>query len=230
MVELRWWFSMKQQFPKLSIFDTFKTKREQLTGEAIRQRHIISHLARENSSTLMTRTAIAQNIAKKNNLLWKNIYSGVFRDLDEILIPLNIVSEAGRLPLKRGPKALQEKGVPYYQLTPKGLLVVLSIDDFDQRDSVLDEFLSKAEIKEKEFVDAVRTLVKISPKFTYSMFEIYVRAFCEGKLKNLLPFSIPEFQKISENIFTTQNELLVGFMTLPKTKKLDVLNFFSKFT
>ena len=230
MVELRWWFSMKQQFPKLSIFDTFKTKREQLTGEAIRQRHIISHLARENSSTLMTRTAIAQNIAKKNNLLWKNIYSGVFRDLDEILIPLNIVTEAGRLPLKRGPKALQEKGVPYYQLTPKGLLVVLSIDDFDQRDSVLDEFLSKAEIKEKEFVDAVRTLVKISPKFTYSMFEIYVRAFCEGKLKNLLPFSIPEFQKISENVFTTQNELLTGFMTLPKSKKLDVLNFFSKFT
>ena len=230
MVELRWWFSMKQQFPKLSIFDTFKTKREQLTGEAIRQRYIISHLARENSSTLMTRTAIAQNIAKKNNLLWKNIYSGVFRDLDEILIPLNIVSEAGRLPLKRGPKALQEKGVPYYQLTPKGLLVVLSIDDFDQRDSVLDEFLSKAEIKEKEFVDAVRTLVKISPKFTYSMFEIYVRAFCEGKLKNLLPFSIPEFQRISENVFTTQNELLTGFMTLPKSKKLDVLNFFSKFT
>jgi len=221
---------LKQQFPKLSIFDTFKTKREQLTGEAIRQRHIISHLARENSSTLMTRTAIAQNIAKKNNLLWKNIYSGVFRDLDEILIPLNIVTEAGRLPLKRGPKALQEKGVPYYQLTPKGLLVVLSIDDFDQRDSILDEFLSKAEIKEKEFVDAVRTLVKISPKFTYSMFEIYVRAFCEGKLKNLLPFSIPEFQKISENVFTTQNELLVGFMTLPKSKKLDVLNFFSKFT
>jgi len=221
---------MKQQFPKLSIFHTFKTKREQLTGEAIRQRHIISHLARENSSTLMTRTAIAQNIAKKNNLLWKNIYSGVFRDLDEILIPLNIVSEAGRLPLKRGPKALQEKGVPYYQLTPKGLLVVLSIDDFDQRDSVLDEFLSKAEIKEKEFVDAIRTLVKISPKFTYSMFEIYVRAFCEGKLKNLLPFSVPEFQKISENAFTTQNELLVGFMTLSKSKKLDVLNFFSKFT
>ena len=89
----------------------------------------------------MTRTAIAQNIAKKNNLLWKNIYSGVFRDLDEILIPLNIVSEAGRLPLKRGPKALQEKGVPYYQLTPEGLLVVLSIDDFDQKESILTKFL-----------------------------------------------------------------------------------------
>jgi len=186
----------------------------------------------QHGTAIITYAALinALDIAKKNNLLWKNIYSGVFRDLDEILIPLNIVSEAGRLPLKRGPKALQEKGVPYYQLTPKGLLVVLSIDDFDQKDSVLDKFLSKAEIKEKEFVDAVKTLVKISPKFTYSMFEIYVRAFCEGKLKNLLPFSIPEFQKISENVFTTQNELLTGFMTLPKSKKLDVLNFFSKFT
>jgi hypothetical protein len=221
---------LKPQFPKLSIFETFKTKREQLTGEAIRQRHIISHLAKEDSSTLTTRTAIAQNIAKKNNLLWKNIYSGVFRDLDEILIPLDIVFEAGRLPLKRGPKALQESGVPYYHLTTKGLLVVLSIDNFSQKDSVLDEFLSKAEIKEKEFARVVKTLVKISPKFTYLMFEIYVRAFCEGKLKNLLPFTISKFQEISDNTFTIQNELLTGFTTLSKSKKFDVLKFFSKFT
>ena len=177
----------------------------------------------------MTRTAIAQNIAKKNNLLWKNLYSGVFRDLDEILIPLGIVVEAGRLPLKRGPKALQEKGVPYYQLTPKGLLVVLAIDDFGQKETILNEFLSKAEIKE-EFGDVVRTLVKISPRFTYSMFEIYVRAYCEGKLENLLPFSVSEFQKISKNIFAMQNELLTGFVTLSKSKKLDILNYFSKFT
>ena len=221
---------LKSQFPTLSIFETFKTKRDQLTGEATRQRHIISHLAREDNSTLTTRTAIAQNIAKKNNLLWKNIYSGVFRDLDEILIPLGIVVEAGRLPLKRGPKALQESGIPYYQLTTKGLLVALSIDDFDQKDSVLDKLLSNAEIKEKEFADIVKTLVKISPKFTYSMFEIYVRAFCEGKLKNLLPLSISKFQEISENTFSIQNELLTGFTALPKSKKLDVLKFFSKFT
>ncbi len=221
---------LKPQFPKLSIFETFKTKREQLTGEAIRQRHIISHLAKEDSSTLTTRTAIAQNIAKKNNLLWKNIYSGVFRDLDEILIPLDIVFEAGRLPLKRGPKALQESGVPYYQLTTKGFLVVLSIDDFDQKDSVLDEFLSKAEIKEKEFASVVKTLVKVSPKFTYSLFEIYVRAFCEGKLNSLLPFTVSKFQGISDNAFAIQNELLTGFTTLSKSKKFDVLKFFSKFT
>ena len=158
-----------------------------------------------------------------------SIYSGVFRDLDEILIPLDIVFEAGRLPLKRGPKALQESGVPYYQLTTKGFLVVLSIDDFDQKDSVLDEFLSKAEIKEKEFADVVKTLVKVSPKFTYSMFEIYVRAFCEGRLNSLLPFTVSKFQGISDNSFAIQNELLTGFTTLSKSKKFDVLKFFSKF-
>jgi len=150
--------------------------------------------------------------------------------LDEILIPLDIVFEAGRLPLKRGPKALQESGVPYYHLTTKGLLVVLSIDNFSQKDSVLDEFLSKAEIKEKEFASVVKTLVKVSPKFTYSMFEIYVKAFCEGKLKNLLPISVSKFQEISDNSFTIQNELLAGFTTLSKSKKSDVLKFFSKFT
>jgi hypothetical protein len=221
---------LKGTTPKLSIFETFKTKRQELTGEAKRQRHIIRHLAREESSTLMTRTAIAQDIAEKNNLLWKNIYSGVFRDLDEVLIPLEIVSEAGRLPLKRGPKALQEKGIPHYQLTQKGLLVALAIEESDNKNSILSKFLSKSEIKEKQFADVITTLAKISPKFTYSMFEIYVKAFCEGKLKNLLPFSVLEFQKISKNSFTIQNELLNGFMTLPKTKKADVLSFFAKFT
>ena len=221
---------MKSITPKLSIFETFKTKQQELTGEAKRQRHIICHLAREESSTLMTRTAIAQDIAEKNNLLWKNIYSGVFRDLDEVLIPLEIVSEAGRLPLKRGPKALQEKGIPHYQLTAKGLLVALAIEESDSKNSILDKFLLKSEIKEKQFADIITTLAKISPKFTYSMFEIYVKAFCEGKLKNLLPFSVLEFQKISKNSFIVQNELLKGFMTLPKTRKADVLSFFAKFT
>ena len=221
---------MKSISPKLSIFDTFKTKREQLTGEAKRQRHIICHLAKEESSTLMTRTAIAQDIAEKNNLLWKNIYSGVFRDLDEVLIPLEIVSEAGRLPLKRGPKALQEKGIPHYQLTQKGLLVALSIEESDNKSSILNNFLLKSEIKEKEFTGVVTTLAKISPKFTYSMFEIYVKAYCEGKLKNLLPFSISGFRDISGNAFAIQNELLAGFVSLPKSKMTDVLKLFSKFT
>ena len=201
-----------------------------MTGEAIRQRNIIVHLAQANNSVSMTRTAIAQNIAEKNDLLWKNIYSGVFRDMDEILIPLDIVVEAGRLPLKRGPKALQEKGVPFYKLTKSGFLVALSIDELENKKLVLDNFLLNPEIKEKEFVDAIKILVKVSPKLTYSIFEIYVNAYCNGKLKNLLPFSISEFYRISRNTFAIQKELLEGFQKLSKPNRLEILNVFSKFT
>ena len=201
-----------------------------MTGEAIRQRNIIVHLANVNNSESRTRTGIAQNIAEKNGLLWKNIYSGVFRDMDEILIPLDVVIEAGRLPLKRGPKALQEKGIPFYKLTKSGLLVALSIDELENKKLVLDKFLSNPEINEKEFVDVIKMLVKVSPKFTQSIFEIYVNAYCDGKLKSLLPFSISEFYRISKNTFAVQKELLEGFHKLSKSSKVDVLNLFSKFT
>ena len=201
-----------------------------MTGEAKRQRNIITHLAQENNSASMTRTAIAQHIAEKNGLLWKNIYSGVFRDMDEILIPLNIVVEAGRLPLKRGPKALQEKGVPFYKLTRKGILVALSINELENKKSVLDQFLSNVEMREKEFVNAVKILVKVSPKLTYSIFEVYVNGYCDGKLKSLLPFSISEFKTLSENTFSIQTELLEGFQRLSKSNRADILKLFSKFT
>ena len=178
----------------------------------------------------MTRTAIAQNIAEKNGLLWKNIYSGVFRDMDEILIPLDIVIEAGRLPLKRGPKALQEKGIPFYKLTKSGFLVALSINELENKKPVLDQFLSNTDVKEKEFVDAIKILIKLSPKLTYSIFEIYVNAYCDGKLKSLLPFSISEFNRISKKTFTIQKELLEGFQKLSKSNKEEILKLFSKFT
>ena len=62
--------------PKLAIFETFKTKKQELTGEATRQRSIIITLATENNPAQRTRTAIAQRIAQENGTVWKNIYSG----------------------------------------------------------------------------------------------------------------------------------------------------------
>ena len=213
--------------PTLSIFHTFKTKKDQLTGEALRQRSIISLLATEKNSATKTRTAISQSIGKKNGIVWKNIYSGIFRDLDEILIPLGIVREAGRLPLLRGPKALQEKGIPFYELTKEGLLVALSIGEFNDKEQVLDEFLSKAEIKEKNFRDVIHILAKISPKFVYLIFEIYVKAYCNGQLDNLLPFDAQNLQNLSVNYLEMQGEILNGFMSLSKRDKSKVLTFFT---
>ena len=177
----------------------------------------------------MTRTAIAQKLAKKDGLLWKNIYSGIFRDLVEVLIPLDIVTESGRLPLKRGPKALQEKGIPCYQLTTRGLLAALSISELENRRSTLNEFLSKAEIDDSMLTDSIKVLEKISPKFVHFIFEAYVRAYCDGKFEDLLPFSVSQIGKISHDSFLIQRELLEGFTSLPKPKKTKILKLFSKF-
>ena len=213
--------------PRLSIFHTFKTKKDQLTGEALRQRAIISLLATEKNSATRTRTAMSQSIGKKNGIVWKNIYSGIFRDLDEILIPLGIVKEAGRLPLLRGPRVLQEKGIPFYELTIEGLLVALSIDEFNDKEQVLDEFLSKAEIKEKSFRNIIRVLAKISPKFVYLIFEIYVKAYCNGQLDSLLPFDVQNLKNLSAKYLELEGELLNGFLSLSKRDKNSILTFFS---
>ena len=90
---------------KLAIFDTFKTKDKDLTGEAKRQRAIITILGSNVNTAERTRTGISQKIAKKQEITWKNIYSGIFRDLDEILLPMGIEETTVRLPLKTSTKA-----------------------------------------------------------------------------------------------------------------------------
>ncbi len=192
---------------RLSIFDTFKTKTSQLTGEAVRQRSIISILASNSSPTENTRTAIAQTIAKRNRIPWKNIYSGIFRDFDEILIPLELVREEGRLPLKRGPRALQEKGVPYYGLTEKGRIVALSFDS-GRRDAILGQFLSSN--KDDARIRALAELSRFSPRFVFSIFENYVRGYCNSTIKSLTPFSSDKIRQTQRDVLAAYKELLEG--------------------
>ena len=146
---------MKGENARLAIFDTFKTKRQKITGEAERQRAIIHHLSNAMNSASKTRTAISQSIAEKNKILWKNIYSGIFRDLDEVLIPLGIVEEEGRLPLKRGPKALQQNGMPFYHLTKKGLIVSLAIDSISERKKILKGMMNQANDDERQTFEII---------------------------------------------------------------------------
>ncbi len=214
---------------KLSIFDTFKIKGE-LTGEANRQRAIITILASNANPTERTRTGISQTIAKRHGIAWKNIYSGIFRDLDEILIPLEIAEEAGRLPLKRGPKALQEKGIPYYHLTKKGVLVALSISEVKDREKLLEKIFSQSDSKEKEFERIIKSLSDASPKFTYSIFQKYVKAFCDNKIKDLLPFDLSKLKDISDESLIIQKEILEVFLKLSKQDKEEAIRFLNEIT
>lgn len=215
---------------KLSIFDTFKTKGNSLTGEARRQRSIIQILSSKANPAERTRTGISQKIAKGQGNVWKNIYSGIFRDLDEILLPMGIAEENGRLPLKRGPKALQEKGIPFYHLTRKGVLIALSIKEVENKERLLKDFFSKSDPKEKEFEKILTSLSNSSPNFTYSIFQKYVKAFCDDKIKELLPFDFSKLQNLSDESLIIQKEILEAFLKLSKQDKDDAIRFLNEIT
>jgi len=215
---------------KLAIFDTFKTKDKDLTGEAKRQRAIITILGSNVNPAERTRTGISQKIAKKQEITWKNIYSGIFRDLDEILLPMGIAEEDGRLPLKRGPKALQEKGIPYYHLTKKGILVRLAINGIENMISQSKEFFSKSDQKEKEFEKILTKFMTTSPIFTYSIFQKYVKAFCENQIEELLPFDLSKLQNILDEDLIIQKEIVLAFGKLPNQEKKEAIAFLEKIT
>ena len=219
---------MTEKKTKLSIFDTFNTKTEQITGEATRQRSIIKHLSDSSGSASKTRTSISQKIAEENGIKWKNIYSGVFRDLDEVLIPLGLVEEEGRLPIKRGPKALQQNGMPFYHLTNQGLLVALSLKEVQNRETILEKIITKTDGEEKQVLMIIQRLISVAPQFGYSLFERYIKTFCHGKISELRPFTISNLKKSADNSTKIQMELLEGFSKLEKTERNDALEFLKK--
>ncbi|MEK0345336.1 MAG: hypothetical protein QQN62_01695 [Nitrosopumilus sp.] len=222
--------SLREPGLKLAIFNTFKTKGDELTGEANRQRAIITILASNANPAERTRTGISQRIAKKHGISWKNIYSGIFRDMDEILLPMKIAEEDGRLPLKRGPKALQEIGIPYYHLTKKGTLIALSISEINNREKLLKDFFSKSESGEKNFEKIISNLLKTSPNFTYSIFQKYVKAFCNNEIKDLLPFDLSKLREISDESLSIQKEFLEAFLKLSKQEKDEAIRFLNEIT
>lgn len=209
---------------RLAIFDTFKTKDGSLTGEAKRQRAIISILADDTDPAGRTRTGIAQSIAKGQGISWKNIYSGIFRDIDEILLPMGIAAEEGRLPLKRGPKALQEKGVPFYRLTREGVLVSLAIGPAPGPDT-LGGLFSGSGSEEKEVGRMLSLLFAASPKLAHSILGRYVESFCKGTLPELLPLSIQRLGAASDGPLAAHREVLGAFAAMPQQDRDDTLAF-----
>ena len=215
---------------RLAIYNTFKTRKDVRTGEAERQRAIIAILAENANPTERTRTGISDTIARKHGATSKNIYSGIFRDLDEVLLPAGIAEENGRLPLKRGPRVLQEKGIPYYHLTRKGILAAVGIEEIGNRKELLMEFFAGAEPWEREFEGIICRMLEISPNFTYSIIERYVRAFCYNEIKDLLPFDLTRLRDVADNSLMIQKEVLSAFLQLSREEKKDAIRFLDKIT
>ena len=92
------------------------------------------------------------------------------------------------------------------------------------------EFFSQSESVEKEFEKILSSLVKTSPIFTYSIFQKYVKAFCENKIKELLPFDLSKLQDISDESLIIQKEILSAFANLSKQEKDEAIIFLDKIT
>jgi hypothetical protein len=223
---------LKQDKHNIAIFDTFKTRKDRFTGEAKRQRGIIAHLAIEESPEFRTRTSIAHVIAKKHGILWQNIYSGIFRDLDEALIPAGVIREGGRLPLRRGPRALQLEGVPFYELTETGLLVASSIEEIGkERFKILERYLGSLlakNITETAIITGLLLLIKTAPRFAFKIVNEYIYAYSSGLIDKITPLDIEKLRIIISEQVGIEKELIEAYIRMENDQREVLEAFFSE--
>ncbi len=221
---------MRHKKAHIAIFDTFKTKKNKFTGEAKRQRGIITHLALEKNPELKTRTSIAHAIAKNNGILWQNIYSGIFKDLDEALIPSGVVKEGGRLPLRRGPKALQLEGVPFYELTETGILVASSIEELGNiRMKILESYFDTMNINASGndvMRKSILLLLKTIPSFMIKIISTYIYAYTNGEIDALTPITIEKFRSVLKEQVFIEKEFIESYDSLSQNQRELLKDFF----
>jgi len=225
---------VKDEKSTIAIFDTFKTRKNKFTGEAKRQRGIIAHLATEQSPELHTRTSIAHAIAKQHGILWQNIYSGIFRDLDEVLIPAGVVKEGGRLPLRRGPKALQLEGVPFYELTDTGMLVASAIDELgDKRMKLLQSYVASlppGDASSRAMKEGMLFLISAAPSFVSKIISEYIYAYSTGAIDAIAPLDAKKLRSVIAKQIIVEKELVEALMAMQQDNKDLVRNFFKVLT
>ncbi len=221
----------------IAIFDTFKTHQAKSTREAKRQRGIIAHIAVEKDPKSKTRTAIAHILAKKYDIAWQNIYSAIFKDLDEVLLPAQVVKEGGRLPIKRGPKALQMEGIPYYELTNIGLIIASTIEetgDIRVRMKLLESYISNSTLNRKEgnevtnnttINEGILLLSRYAPSFILKLISEYIMAYNHGEIEKLDKLDGQKLKKIISEQITIERELVEACMVLSNDKKELLRNF-----
>ena len=223
---------LKSSKHNIAIFDTFKTRKDKYTGEAKRQRGIIAHLAIEQSPEFRTRTSIAHVIAKKHGILWQNIYSGIFRDLDEALIPSGVIKEGGRLPLRRGPRALQLEGVPFYELTESGLLVASSIEELgNDRVNILEKYLGSLPAEdptETSIIAGLLLLIKKAPGFAFKIVNEYIYAYSSGLIDNIAPLDIEKLRDVIAKQAIIEKELVEAVIKMENSQREVVMQFFGE--
>jgi hypothetical protein len=220
---------MKNKSSHIAIFDTFKTKNNKFTGEAKRQRGIICHLVLEKNPELKTRTSIAHAIAKNNGMLWQNIYSAIFKDLNEVLIPSGLVKEGGRLPLRRGPKALQLEGIPFYELTETGVLVASSIEELgNSRMKIIETYFTNINTSTSGndlLKKSISLLLQTIPSFVIKIINTYIYAYSNDKIDHIHPVTLDKLRSVLKDQISIEREFIETYDTLFQNQKILLKDF-----
>ena len=83
---------------------------------------------------------------------------------------------------------------------------------------------------EKKYEKVLSRLLETSPNFGYAIFEKYVKAYCENKFQDLLPFDLSKLKENSDESLKIQKEILSAFVKFTKQERENVLEFLNKIT
>lgn len=203
----------------LAIFDTFKVK-DELTGKAKRQRKIIQILG-VGSLNKYTKVKIAKKITNEKNQYWRNTYSGVYDDIENTLIPLGIIVEKGKIPLKRGPKSLQKEGTAFYELTKTGILLLYCIKK-GKMELNFTEFTSDDKLGKD-----LNALSSVSPTLCFLLLERYAHLYCKKRMK-MVPITLENLSVLHETNITYNLRLIESILSCSKEEQGMLLAFLDR--
>lgn len=199
---------------RLAVLDEYRTRRGSPTGVALRQRAVLGAMAPGGEPAERTRMGVAKRIAPGGSTKWKNVYSAVMQDIDETLIPLGLVEEAGRIPPRRGPSALRESGIPYYHLTRAGMLVAAAFAPDADVAARLAALFAGSGGEEARVGRALGTLAGFAPGLARAILGGHVREFCEGRQRRLLPLTADKLAVGADGEVRASAGFLAGALAL----------------
>jgi hypothetical protein len=140
------------------------------------------------------------------------------------------VKEGGRLPLRRGPKALQLEGVPFYELTETGLLVASSIEEIgDNRMKMLERYIrSIPSVAQSDNImrEGILLLIRMAPSFASKIISEYIYAYSTGLIDKITPLDSKKLQSVISKQIMMERELIEAIIGLQPDQKELVRSFF----
>ncbi|MFZ0329413.1 MAG: hypothetical protein WAL66_19135, partial [Nitrososphaeraceae archaeon] len=134
-----------------------------------------------------------------------------------------------RLPLRRGPRALQLEGVPFYELTESGLIVASSIEEIDDRMRLLKSYISSRHSNNKDesmMFEGLLLLIDIAPLFISKIINEYIYAYTTGLIQSITPIDMKKFQNVVSNKISVERELLEAIVNSRPEQRDVIMNFF----